>query len=65
MIGHLVLSNAQLKVVRDLSTGKHRLMLLGGDHTASACFERGFPEQLQSEAVCLLTCWSPSHGKLS
>lgn len=39
VIGHLVLSNAQLKVVRDLSTGKYRLMLLRGDRTASACFE--------------------------
>jgi hypothetical protein len=56
MIGHLVLSNAQLKVVRDLSTGKYRLMLLGGDHTTSTCFERGFPEQLQSKSVRPLMC---------
>ena len=42
MIGHLVLFNAQLKVIRDLSTDKYRLVL--GDRTASACFERESPE---------------------
>jgi hypothetical protein len=31
---HLILTNVQLKVVRDLSTGNYRLKLLRGDRTA-------------------------------
>jgi len=39
VIGHFVLSNAQLKIIRDLSTDGHRMILLRRDRTGSACFE--------------------------
>lgn len=40
VIGHLVLRDAQLKVVCDLSTRRHRLIFLGKNQTTSACIER-------------------------
>lgn len=41
-IGHLVLSEAEFKLVVDSETGRFRVVLLRGDHTAAVCFDRQY-----------------------
>ncbi|KAL2272841.1 hypothetical protein FJTKL_05958 [Diaporthe vaccinii] len=38
-IGHLVLSEAEFKLVVDSESGRFRIVLLRGDHTAAVCFD--------------------------
>ncbi len=46
IIGHLILSKAKLKVVREVPGGEYRLILVREDKAASVCFERRFPSQV-------------------
>lgn len=41
-IGHLVLSEPKFKLIVDSESGKFRIVLLRGDHTAAVCFDRQF-----------------------
>lgn len=46
-IGHLVLSETKFKLIKDSESGRYRIILLRGDHTAAVCFELP-PEFLES-----------------